>query len=603
MPLRHKFTAAFTLITLATCFMGLFTLRTYDITRQSFNIFRETIIPQTLLMLETRATMSALSAGVEIFQNTGKSNTWDSVYAEVPALKEKLAKYVEQTQADEPEEYATAQDLQKRVNDLIGLYEQFVGFLEAGREGNTGMISTLRQFILGQQNTLNNLLNTQVAEHLAELDSAQQLVDESIVRGTQIIWLIIVGSAGLALGAGYILTRSVLGPLNTIRQGTARIGSGDLDHRIYTGTKDELAELAAGFNSMASNLQRMVETERATQAALESAVTEYMQFVEQVSGGNLTARLDLDNRPATDSVVSDDLYQLGTNLNGMVDSLSRIAHYIREASSGVINATAEIQAATVQQTASIAEQDAAITQTIATVTQVRETVSETARRAQAVAESSRQSVAVSRQGQDVVSNTIAGMQVIRQRVDDIAETILMLSERTQQIGEIINTVNALADQSKLLALNASIEAARAGEEGRGFAVVAMEVRQLAEQSRAATARVRDILSEIQQATNTAVMVTEEGSKGADTGVSLVERAGNAIRELAAILEEAAQSSTQIAASTHQQANGMDQLVAAMAQIQQASTQAAASTTQTEQSVHNIVKMVEQLEAAISSYRL
>ena len=603
MPLRHKFMAAFTLITLATSFMGLFTLRTYDITRQSFNIFRETIIPQTLLMLETRATMAALSAGVEIFQNTGKSNTWDGVYAEVPALKEKLANYVEQTGTDSPEEQQAAQDLQKRVNDLIGLYEQFVGFLQAGQEGNTGMLGTLRQFILSQQNTLNNLLNTQVTEQLAELDSAQQLVDESIVRGTQIIWFIIIGSAVLALGAGFYLTRSVLGPLNTIRQGTARIGSGDLDHRIYTGTKDEMAELASGFNSMASNLQRMVETERATQSALETAVTEYMQFVEQVSGGNLTARLDLDNNAAADSVVSDDLYQLGTNLNGMVDSLSRIAHYIREASSGVFNATAEIQAATVQQTASIAEQDAAITQTIATVTQVRETVSETAKRAQAVAESSRQSVVVSRQGQDVVSNTITGMQVIRQRVDDIAETILMLSERTQQIGEIINTVNALADQSKLLALNASIEAARAGEEGRGFAVVAMEVRQLAEQSRAATARVRDILSEIQQATNTAVMVTEEGSKGADTGVGLVERAGNAIRELAAILEEAAQSSTQIAASTHQQANGMDQLVAAMSQIQQASTQASASTTQTEESVHNIVKMVEQLEAAITSYRL
>jgi methyl-accepting chemotaxis protein len=603
MPLRHKFTAAFTLITLATCFMGLFTLRTYDITRQSFNHFQATTVPQTILMLETRATMFALSSGVEILQNTGKANTWESVYAEVPALQAKLAEFVAQTAATTPEEHQAAQDLEKRVNDLIGLYEQFVGLLSDGQNGNTGMIGTLRQFILSQQNTLNNLLNTEVANHLTELSEAQTLVDDSIVRGTQIIWFIIIGSAALAVGAGYYLTRSVLNPLNTIRQGTSRIGSGDLAHRIYTGTHDELAELANGFNSMASNLERMVETERATQSALESAVTEYMQFVEQVSDGNLTARLDLENNTASDSVVSDDLFQLGTNLNGMVDSLSRIAHFIREASSGVISATSEIQAATVQQTASIAEQDAAITQTIATVTQVRETVSETAKRAQAVAESSRQSVVVSRQGQDVVSNTITGMQVIRQRVDDIAETILMLSERTQQIGEIINTVNALADQSKLLALNASIEAARAGEEGRGFAVVAMEVRQLAEQSRAATARVRDILSEIQQATNTAVMVTEEGSKGADTGVGLVERAGNAIRELAAILEEAAHSSTQIAASTHQQANGMDQLVAAMAQIQQASTQASASTTQTEQSVHNIVKMVEQLDAAITSYRL
>lgn len=76
------------------------------------------------------------------------------------------------------------------------------------------------------------------------------------------------------------------------------------------------------------------------------------------------------------------------------------------------------------------------------------------------------------------------------------------------------------------------------------------------------ARVRDILNEIQQATNTAVMVTEEGSKGTGQGMILVEHAGDAIRELAEKLEEAA---SQIAASTHQQTNGMEQLSVAMNQ--------------------------------------
>jgi methyl-accepting chemotaxis protein len=179
----------------------------------------------------------------------------------------------------------------------------------------------------------------------------------------------------------------------------------------------------------------------------------------------------------------------------------------------------------------------------------------------------------------------------------------MLSERTQQIGEIIETVNAIADQSKLLALNASIEAARAGEEGKGFAVVAMEVRQLAEQSRAATRRVSDILGEIQQATNTAVMVTEEGSKGAATGMELVNRAGMAIRDLANTIEESAQAAVQIAASTHQQSNGMNQLGAAMFQIKQANSQTAAAMEQTEQSIRDLMTMVHQMEAAAAQYDL
>jgi methyl-accepting chemotaxis protein len=240
---------------------------------------------------------------------------------------------------------------------------------------------------------------------------------------------------------------------------------------------------------------------------------------------------------------------------------------------------------------------------MATVEEVRETVAQTAARAQVVADASRQSVSVSRTGQDAVQDTIQGMTLIQDRVNSIADTILALSERTQQIGEIINAVNGLADQSKLLALNASIEAARAGEEGRGFAVVAMEVRQLAEQSRDATSRVRSILNEIQSTTNEAVMVTEAGSVGAASGMGLVERAGDSIRDLAAMLEAALQAANQIAVSTHQQTNGMDQLAAAMVHIQQASAQAASSTEQTERSVQNIVAMAEQLEQAAARYQL
>ena len=165
------------------------------------------------------------------------------------------------------------------------------------------------------------------------------------------------------------------------------------------------------------------------------------------------------------------------------------------------------------------------------------------------------------------------------------------------------TVNAIADQSKLLALNASIEAARAGEEGRGFAVVAMEVRQLAEQSRAATARVSDILSEIQQTTNSAVMVTEQGSKGAAAGMELVDRAGKAIRELARTIEEAAEAAIQIAASTHQQTNGMNQLGTAMVQIEQTTTQTASAMEQTNQSIQDLMAMAHQMEVAVAQYNL
>ena len=285
------------------------------------------------------------------------------------------------------------------------------------------------------------------------------------------------------------------------------------------------------------------------------------------------------------------------------EQLQGLAAQVEDMISDLNMAASEIQAATAQQLASATEQDASVTQTAATLDEVRVTVQQTAERAQIVATAAQQSVEVSQDGEDAVNNTVEGMELIRGRVENIAETILALSERTQQIGEIIETVNALADQSKLLALNASIEAARAGEEGRGFAVVAMEVRQLAEQSRQATARINDILSEIQQATNTAVMATEEGSKGAERGMELVTQAGLAIRDLAGTLDEVTQAAVQIAASTHQQINGMDQLSTAMQQIKQASTQSAASTRQVEQSARDLTSTAQTLDETAARYKL
>jgi len=385
-----------------------------------------------------------------------------------------------------------------------------------------------------------------------------------------------------------------------------RVTSGDLAARLDLDGRgedseidQELNQLAFNLNEMAGNLDGMVYREKEAREILERTVTEYRNFIQRVSDGDLTAQLELSDQGDTE----DDLYQLGVNLNAMVINLREMANQVREAATSVSSAATQIQASTTQQTASATEQDAAVTQTVATVEEVRATVMQTSERAQAVADASQQSVEVSRNGQQSVTDTVTGMDLIRERVSSIAENILLLSERTQQIGEIIETVNALAEQSKLLALNASIEAARAGEEGKGFAVVAMEVRQLAEQSREATGRVRNILNEIQQATNTAVMVTEEGSKGAESGMSMAQNAGEAIRELAATIEEAAQAAIQIAASTHQQANGMDQLAAAMTQIKQATAQTAASARQTEQSVHDLSDMAQQLEIAAARYEL
>jgi methyl-accepting chemotaxis protein len=321
------------------------------------------------------------------------------------------------------------------------------------------------------------------------------------------------------------------------------------------------------------------------------------------------ANMEVEQRIAADALQREELEIANLEIEKRIavemqqrEALQALIEQIRQSVGLLESAATEILAASSQQSASALEQDSAVTQTVATVEEVRVTVSQTAERAKAVASAASESVHTSRSGQEAVTRAIEGMTLIRERVEAIAKNILVLSDHTQQIGEIIETVNGLAEQSKLLALNASIEAARAGNEGRGFAVVAMEVRQLAEQSHQATARVHDILNEIQQATNTAVIVTEDGSKGTATGMTLVEQAGEAIRELAATIEQAAQAAAQIAASTQQQNTGMSQLASAMEQIKAASSQTAISAQQTEQNVRDLIAIAQQLQETAAQYQ-
>jgi methyl-accepting chemotaxis protein len=250
-------------------------------------------------------------------------------------------------------------------------------------------------------------------------------------------------------------------------------------------------------------------------------------------------------------------------------------------------ATSQILAGTTQQATGIQEQAAAVAETVTTVEQIAQTADASNDRARTVAETAQRAVENGVAGRRAVEDTVAVMADVKVRTESIANNILSLAEQAQAIGEIITVVTDVADQTNILALNAAIEASRAGEHGKGFAVVAAEVKSLAEQSKKATVQVRQILSEIQRATNSAVIATEQGAKTVDEALRTVNEADDSIRALAAIVAEAAQSATQISASVNQQSIGIAQIRRAMHDINETTAQSLASTRQAEQAARDL----------------
>ena len=259
----------------------------------------------------------------------------------------------------------------------------------------------------------------------------------------------------------------------------------------------------------------------------------------------------------------------------------------------------QLLAATTEQAASAEEQVASLTQTVATLNEVAQTAEQSAVRVRSVAESSRRADELGKAGRKSIDDTLEAMDAARVQSASIAEAILELAEQAQTIGDIITTVNEIAEQTHLLALNAAIEASRAGEHGRGFSVVATEVRALADQSKKATQKVRQILGQIQKSTHAAVVSSENGAKSVNATVAAATRAGETISALSDLLGDAADSAAQIAASAGQQATGTAQITGAMRTIEHAVRQNLDAVKQVEQAASDLNGLSERLKEMLS----
>ncbi len=279
---------------------------------------------------------------------------------------------------------------------------------------------------------------------------------------------------------------------------------------------------------------------------------------------------------------------------------ARYLENVSEAVSRLATTSTEILAIAQQQAAGAEEQASAVAQTVTTVDQVAQTAAQAAQRAKGVGEAVSRTQEIGQRGRQAVDDSIAALEKLQEQVESTAESILMLAERAQAIGEIIATVNDIAEQTNLLALNAAIEASRAGEYGRGFTVLAGEVKALASQSKKATTQVRQILGEIQKATNTAVLSTEEVTKGVSVTTAVASQAGGTIKILTETLTEAAQAATQIMASAGQQATGMSQIHQAMKNLDQVARQNLVAIRQVEQAAQNLSALGNQLTSLTRS---
>jgi methyl-accepting chemotaxis protein len=271
-----------------------------------------------------------------------------------------------------------------------------------------------------------------------------------------------------------------------------------------------------------------------------------------------------------------------------------------ELGSELAAAAQQLQVASQQQASGATEQASAVTEVSTTIEELGSTASQIAQSADHVAQAAQQTLENLSSGQDAVDESIQAMERIRGRVSDVSTRVLSLGERSQQIGEIIDLIDDISDETHLLALNAAIEAAGAGEHGRRFAVVAAEVKSLANRTLAAAKEVKGVIAEIRQATASAVLAAEEGSKEVERGVELAHRAGQTMDNIVMVAERTAQSAAEIGLATAQQQSASEQVVETMREIAEVARQTAQGSRQMAESAATLTGIADRLHGIVAS---
>jgi methyl-accepting chemotaxis protein len=334
--------------------------------------------------------------------------------------------------------------------------------------------------------------------------------------------------------------------------------------------------------------------------AITLNITRPVKILVEVANAAGAGNLTLD---AKDTGRHDELGVLTRSFNQMIGNLRVQIREILDGVGVLASSASEISTTVSQLAASATETASSVSETTATVEEVKKTAELAREKSRSVAEGARETARIAQAGEDAVQATGESMSRIREQVDSVAASMVKLSEQSQAIGMIIASVDDIAEQSNLLAVNAAIEAAKAGEHGKGFSVVAQEVKNLAEQSKQATSQVRTILNDIQRATSTAVMATEQAGNAVNGGATQSARTGDAIQTLARNIQSAAEASAQIAVSTQQQFAGVDQVTIAMENIKQASEQNVEGTRQMELAARNLDSLGRRLKELVGKYQV
>jgi|GEM_PF-806630 len=312
--------------------------------------------------------------------------------------------------------------------------------------------------------------------------------------------------AGVAFG-WFLSTSGIVRPMGKAVHGLQTLAEGHTDFEIEgTDRRDEVGDIARTMEAFRDNISksRALEAEQdrnrqdreRRQQRVDELITQFDSSVIESLETLGAAATEMESTSETMTMIADDSSSRATTVAAAAEEASTNVNTVASASEELSSSVSEI----------------------------------------------------SRQVSD--SHRIAEEAVSQARQTN--QTIQGLSEAAQKIDDVIELISGIAEQTNLLALNATIEAARAGEAGKGFAVVASEVKALATQTGKATEDISSLITSMRSATGDSVEAIEAIS-------STIEKMNEISNAIAAAVEQQGAATQEIATNVQQAAVGTQEV--------------------------------------------
>lgn len=323
---------------------------------------------------------------------------------------------------------------------------------------------------------------------------------------TLFIAIIAVTLIGLAIV--YFVVSRMATPIITVRNHMLELAEGDLSiNELNINRRDELGDLANGFNVMLHNLRGIVGN-------IQNNSEQVAATSEQLSAG-------AEQSSAASQQVAASIQLISEDANETLDGTKHSIAIVQNMNHGIDLITKSVQ--DLSDTSINSEENA-------------------------------------NRGFTMLNKAANQMHTIQNSSNEMSEIIASLGVTSNEIGNIISLIENISNQTNLLALNAAIEAARAGEHGKGFAVVANEVRTLSEQSHQATNQVSELINEIQSQVGKTISAVKEDQLEIEAGRNLVDSASESFTYIQADIENIANKIQTINASIQEINASSEELV-------------------------------------------